>query len=148
MRHRPGTGLVPPINFLTETIKRAVGAWSIYQSAPGWEPCRPFSEVGRTGRPPGSVRQPASHARMQRTAGGPLRQTHKQRDRKMILQDAFDLFRRLGVHSEMISRPEFSAAYYGLARRFHPDVNPATHELMANINAARTTILQSYRRSS
>ena len=92
--------------------------------------------------------QLASHARMQRTAGGPLRQTHKQRDRKMILQDAFDLFRRLGVHSEMISRPEFSAAYYGLARRFHPDVNPATHELMANINAARTTILQSYRRSS
>ena len=148
MRHRPGAGLVPPINFLTETIKRAVGPWSIYQLAPGWEPCRPFSEVGRAVRPPGPVRQPASYARMQRTAGGPLRQTHKQRDRKMILQDAFDLFRRLGVHSEMISRPEFSAAYYGLARRFHPDVNPATHELMANINAARTTILQSYRRSS
>ena len=66
----------------------------------------------------------------------------------MTLQDAFDLFRRLGVHPEKISRAEFSAAYYGLARRCHPDVNPATHELMANINAARTTILQSYRRSS
>ena len=66
----------------------------------------------------------------------------------MTLQDAFDLFRRLGVHPETISRAEFSAAYYGLARRFHPDVNPATPELMANINAARTTILQSYRRSS
>ena len=48
----------------------------------------------------------------------------------------------------MISRPEFSAAYYGLARRFHPDVNPATPELMANSNAARTTMLQSYRRPS
>ena len=66
----------------------------------------------------------------------------------MILQDAFDLFRRLGVHLEMNSHPEFSAAYHGLARRYHPDVNPATPELMANINAARTTMLQSYRRSS
>jgi len=66
----------------------------------------------------------------------------------MTLQDAFDLFRRLGLSPEMISRPEFSAAYYGLARRYHPDVNPATPELMANINAARTTILQSYRRPS
>jgi len=50
----------------------------------------------------------------------------------MTLQDAFDLFRRLGLSPEMISRPEFSAAYYGLARRYHPDVNPATPELMAN----------------
>ena len=66
----------------------------------------------------------------------------------MMLQDAFDLFRRLGVHPEMMSRSEFSTGYYQLARRFHPDVNPAAHELMANINAARTTILQSYRRPS
>ena len=66
----------------------------------------------------------------------------------MTLQDAFDLFRRLGVSPEMMSRPEFSAAYYWLARHYHPDVNPATPELTANINAARTTILQSYRRPS
>jgi DnaJ-class molecular chaperone len=65
----------------------------------------------------------------------------------MTLQDAFDLFRRLGVHPETMSRSDFSMAYYQLARRFHPDVNPATNELMANINAARTEILQSYRRS-
>jgi DnaJ-class molecular chaperone len=64
----------------------------------------------------------------------------------MTLQDAFDLFRRLGVHPEILSRSEFSAAYFGLARRYHPDVNPAAHELMANINAARAAILQSYRR--
>ena len=40
----------------------------------------------------------------------------------MTLQDAFDLFRRLGVQPEMMSRADFSAAYYRLARRFHPDV--------------------------
>jgi len=49
---------------------------------------------------------------------------------------------------EICDRPDFSAAYYRLARRYHPDVNPATHELMANINAARIVILQSYRRPS
>src|SRR4051794_6049043 len=65
----------------------------------------------------------------------------------MTLQDAFDLFRRLGVHPEMMSRADFSAAYYRLARRYHPDVTRAPHELMVNINAARPTILQSYRRS-
>ena len=43
---------------------------------------------------------------------------------------------------------DFSMAFYRLARRYHPDVNPATPELMANINAARTVILQSYRRPS
>ena len=59
-----------------------------------------------------------------------------------------DLFRRLGVYPEMMSRSELSEAYYRLARRFHPDVNPAAHELMTNINAARTEILRSYRRPS
>ena len=63
----------------------------------------------------------------------------------MTLQDAFDLFRRLGIHPELLSRSEFSEAYFRLARRYHPDVNPTTLELMANINAARTAILQSYR---
>jgi curved DNA-binding protein CbpA len=66
----------------------------------------------------------------------------------MTLQDAFDLFRRLGVHPEIMSRADFSMAFYRLARRYHPDVNQATPELMANINAARTVILQSYRRPS
>jgi len=65
----------------------------------------------------------------------------------MTLQDALALFRRLGVYPEMMSRSEFTEAYFRLARRYHPDVNPATHDLMANINAARTTILESYRRS-
>ncbi len=66
----------------------------------------------------------------------------------MPLQDAFDLFRLLGVHPDMLSRFEFSEAYHRLARRYHPDVNPApaAGELMAMINVARTEILQSYRR--
>ena len=66
----------------------------------------------------------------------------------MTLQDAFTLFRRLGVHPEMMSPSELSEAYYRLARRYHPDVNPNAPELMANINAARTEILRSYRRPS
>jgi curved DNA-binding protein CbpA len=64
----------------------------------------------------------------------------------MTLQDALALFRRLGVHPEVLSCSEFSMAYFRLARRYHPDVNPAAPELMANINAARTEILRSYRR--
>jgi curved DNA-binding protein CbpA len=63
----------------------------------------------------------------------------------MTLQDALALFRRLGVPPEVLSRSEFSMAYFRLARRYHPDVNPAALELMANINAARTAILRSYR---
>jgi curved DNA-binding protein CbpA len=63
----------------------------------------------------------------------------------MVLDDAFGLFRRLGVNVEMLSRAEFSAAYFRLARRYHPDVNPNTEELMANINAARGVIMKSYR---
>jgi DnaJ-class molecular chaperone len=63
----------------------------------------------------------------------------------MVLQDALLLFRRLGVNVEAISRAEFNAAYMALVRRFHPDVNPSAHELMANLNRARSTILRSYR---
>ncbi len=62
----------------------------------------------------------------------------------MALRQAFVLFRRLGVNVESMSRAEFSAAYIRLARRYHPDVNPSAHELMANINRARRTILESY----
>ena len=61
----------------------------------------------------------------------------------MTLQEAFALFRRLGVDVAPMSRKEFSAAYFSLARRYHPDVNPRAAELMANINSAKTTILQS-----
>lgn len=64
----------------------------------------------------------------------------------MHLQDAFTLFARLGIDVRQLSRREFSLRYYALARRYHPDQNNQdTHELMANINAARTAILEHYR---
>jgi DnaJ-class molecular chaperone len=67
----------------------------------------------------------------------------------LLLQDAFALFRRLGIDVRSMSRREFSMRYYALARRYHPDQNgyhgSDTHELMASINAARTTILKHYR---
>jgi DnaJ-class molecular chaperone len=63
----------------------------------------------------------------------------------MTLHGAFALFRRLGVDPQSLSRAEFGAAYYRLAWLYHPDINPKAHDLMANINAARTTILRSYR---
>jgi curved DNA-binding protein CbpA len=65
----------------------------------------------------------------------------------MSLQAALSLFRRLGVNPESLSRDAFNAAFYQLARRYHPDVNPGAAELMANINNARRTILDSYRRA-
>jgi curved DNA-binding protein CbpA len=43
---------------------------------------------------------------------------------EMTLQKAFALFRRLGVNGETMTRAEFRAAYFRLARRYHPDVNP------------------------
>ena len=66
---------------------------------------------------------------------------------EMTLQEAFALFRRLGVNADSLSRQEFDASYYGLARRYHPDVNPNASELMANINRARLTIIASYKRA-
>jgi curved DNA-binding protein CbpA len=51
------------------------------------------------------------------------------------------------VNPESLSRDAFNAAFYQLARRYHPDVNPGAAELMANINNARRTILDSYRRA-
>jgi DnaJ-class molecular chaperone len=57
------------------------------------------------------------------------------------LTDALLLFRRLGVDVQSLSPPEFTVAYYRLAKRYHPDQgNRGSHELMANINAARTVI--------
>ena len=64
----------------------------------------------------------------------------------MLLDDAIALFKRLGIDVRSISAKEFPAAYFVLAKRYHPDRgNQATHELMANINAARTTILKCHR---
>jgi hypothetical protein len=56
---------------------------------------------------------------------------------EMTLQEAFALFRRLGLDVPPMRRVEFKVAYFRLARRYH------AHELMANINAARSTILKS-----
>jgi hypothetical protein len=63
----------------------------------------------------------------------------------MTLDSAMALFRRLGVGVETLSRREFSTAYFALARRYHPDHNSRTLDLMANINMARTCILRAYR---
>jgi DnaJ-class molecular chaperone len=61
----------------------------------------------------------------------------------LLLDDAFALFKRLGIDARSISAKEFTAAYFELAKRFHPDrANQNTQELMANINAARTIILK------
>ena len=63
----------------------------------------------------------------------------------MPLADALALFRRLGIDVETTNRRDFSISYFALAKRYHPDRNPRGEELMANINAARTAILKSYR---
>ena len=63
----------------------------------------------------------------------------------MTLDSALTLFRRLGVDVQALSRAEFSSAYFSLARRYHPDHNSHTADLMANINMARTCILRSFR---
>ena len=63
----------------------------------------------------------------------------------MPLAEALALFRRLGVCVEAMSSTDFSLAYFALAKRYHPDRNPDAAELMANINVARATIINSYR---
>jgi DnaJ-class molecular chaperone len=65
----------------------------------------------------------------------------------MTLHDAILLLQRLGVDVLSLSGKEFTSAYAKLAKRYHPDIgNQQTHDLMANINAARTTIREVYRR--
>jgi len=66
----------------------------------------------------------------------------------MSFAEALALFRRLGVNVETMSPGDFSISYFALAKRYHPDRNPRGAELMANINAARTAILNCYRKSA
>ena len=66
----------------------------------------------------------------------------------MLLAEAFALFRRLGVNVEIMNQRDFSVSYFALAKRYHPDRSPQGAELMANINAARAAILDSYRNSA
>jgi len=49
---------------------------------------------------------------------------------------------------EIMNQRDFSVSYFALAKRYHPDRNPQGAELMANINAARAAILDSYRNSA
>jgi DnaJ-class molecular chaperone len=61
------------------------------------------------------------------------------------LQAALALFSRLGVHVPALTQQQFTLAYYDLAKRYHPDRNRGkTAELMANINAAKQSVLNSY----
>jgi DnaJ-class molecular chaperone len=61
----------------------------------------------------------------------------------LLIDEAFALFKRLGIDVRSLSGKEFTAAYFALAKRYHPDLgNQHTQELMANINAARTAILK------
>jgi curved DNA-binding protein CbpA len=64
------------------------------------------------------------------------------------LAEAFALFSQLGVNVETMNQRDFSITYFALAKRYHPDRNPYGAELMANINEARTAILNSYRSSA
>jgi curved DNA-binding protein CbpA len=66
----------------------------------------------------------------------------------MSLAEAFALFRQLGVNVETMSQRDFSISYFALAKRYHPDRNPRSAQLMANINEARAAILNSYRSSA
>jgi len=59
------------------------------------------------------------------------------------LEDAIMLFQKLGIDVRSIPGKDFAEAYHRLAWRYHPDRgNRNSHELMANINAARTVILK------
>jgi len=65
----------------------------------------------------------------------------------LLPEDALALFKRLEVDVRSISAREFTAAYFALAKSYHPDCGDQnTHDLMANINAARAAILRCHRR--
>jgi curved DNA-binding protein CbpA len=48
----------------------------------------------------------------------------------MLLAEAFALFRRLGVNIETMNQRDFSISYFALAKRYHPDRNPHSAELI------------------
>jgi hypothetical protein len=60
----------------------------------------------------------------------------------MPLEDALTVFKKVGHDVSTLSRPEFRAAYYGLARKYQS--NPAAQDLMATINAAKASIMGLY----
>jgi curved DNA-binding protein CbpA len=66
----------------------------------------------------------------------------------LSLAEALALFRRLGVNVEIMTRDDFRVSFFALAKRYHPDRNPRNAQLMANINAARAVILESYQGST
>jgi curved DNA-binding protein CbpA len=66
----------------------------------------------------------------------------------MSLAEALALFRRLSVNVETMNPPDFRISYFALAKRYHPDRNHHSAELMAKINAARAAILNCYRNSA
>lgn len=84
-----------------------------------------------------------------RTSESARAKLHKERNRRSELGGRVTLFKRLGIDVPSLSDREFSLAYYRLAKRYHPDQgNDAGHDLMANINAARTAILKASRHSN
>jgi hypothetical protein len=48
----------------------------------------------------------------------------RHQEAQLHLNDATKLFRRLGVDVQSLSAEDFKLAYYRLARRYHPDLNP------------------------
>ena len=72
-----------------------------------------------------------------------MRNAHVTWRNGLHLEDAIMLFRKLGIDVRSIPVKDFTVAYHRLAWRYHPDQgNRNSHELMANINAARTVILK------
>jgi DnaJ-class molecular chaperone len=72
-----------------------------------------------------------------------MRNAHVSWRNGLYLEDAITLFRKLGIDVRSIPVKDFTEAYHRLAWRYHPDRgNRNSHELMANINAARTVILK------
>ena len=60
----------------------------------------------------------------------------------MLLAEAFALFRRLAVNVEIMNRRDFSIGYFALAKRYHPDRNPRSAQLMANIKCSESGDLE------
>jgi len=64
----------------------------------------------------------------------------------MDTDTAIRVFMKYGVRVDGLSRREFTAEYFQLARRYHPDhTGGTTGDLMASINAARTWLERFHR---